>query len=1607
MKRDHLHKIKNLLLLSSMIKIMIFYCVSFFSFLLLKPKNLKLKTLLAFIIYNLTFNIALGQTYPVQISTQLIPPYSGYLPDYADPTAQNLKVILQFNDFTVPSYNLKLKFEIKGNGFSLVTKSIYNPPPLSLQPGQPLLLSGIDIAPYLSSNNLDFIGINQSQYEQRMALPEGYYSICVKAYDYYSGSPVQVSNEACAQGWFTLSNPPLLNLPLCNTVVTPLQPQNLLFSWTPVNLGSPNSAFNTSYLFELWEMRPDSTVNPNQLVQNTQPIFSQATTFNNLNYGIADPPLNLYYKYAWRVRVIDGSGRDWFINNGFSQVCTFYYGSISNTLGNNNGLKIQAEALDYTTGKATWTLQTIYNAYQFEVRKANTQNWFPYTTTSGNQQIDNLEPNNTYECRVKGFGNDFNSEYSNIVQFTTPNAPTYNCDQTAPIYSLNTTPLTINKALPGITLRSGQFDIKIKTIEPSTNGLGWYKGSGYALMFGLLPVPVTFSNVFIDDKLRHQQGLIEAVTQGIKNWMVQFDIEDAEENATYTEGTLDSVYINGNQYCYTTIQNQTPVCTTLDTTNKITVIRDGDGNQYVVNAGPPPTVTGPTNYLNTSNDNLAASDTLKVEFIASPNQNFGFDGKEYAAFIEGYECIKLNNGKNYFVPNKSIGINQNDKVYASCTINNLVAANLSFKTLGGAMLTKTSVNPTVFEITNIPANANCIYAWYNNKKIGKLNVLSLNKVSKKLVLVPVNNASTLGITQQGLNAIYKQANTTFTITTASNFTFNLGNDGLQEADATLLKKYSLEMRALRDAYKSANSNYDKNAYYVFVVPNFSIPQLKGYMVRGRAVGFVKAGSDAKTLAHELAHGAFGLEHTFPAIKKDSSNNLLDDANGIHLVKAQWAQIQNPGVIFNWLDDEEDGSLNNTCHRGLTPTGKMFDDCFDQDGKKINPVFRITQGTGWITSLFHNQELYNWSNVQSKYVNSNAQKQITVNVKQKPQNNKVNIYRINAPGCSYQSTSIIWTSRDENTVGDLQVRIDNKLNTNTLWDTDLFFNVKNNTCGTGSGLEISSCPTFPQNMSSVDLNYLKNNFFAFRSTSCLSTLIFSKRMQLIREILNNWVVTECLQNINPNIPNIGNCYEPLVYKLILSTPPADEKKILDSLVSQNLIFQLLDKTQYNTFDEVAKKLAKWYISYYPKNNQAIVLEKLNGTADAIEFIKDNVTVEITSQGITLIRESSPPSQYFPPRTEYRLSNLPFLSYVIVSFKDNYEGYTAGTKVKMPTLLALYLFNKNKREYLERNAKLLLDVGMLALGAYEIKAAYEAYRVGKTAYQIYIGTKAVADAGMSLADVIINDGLANTWKDTPEGIARLERWNKINMYYAMGSISTSLLEGAIGKYCNNTKIIKSENDFNKLADEFEGIALGVQGLGRFIAKSGNELKTHLNGIVIKPIGKTYTGDFYRSLSKSSEINYGALPNQMTDHYIYSSWGRYDLPGEENAMYLSKTVTGNQTELVPHYGAWNDFSTYKYENIQVDNLLDITNDAVRQQLGTEFQQLVKISTDPNSQVAKSIMYEYTNEIANWARKNGFNGLIVPGARGTQNYENIILFEQTYINQILQGKIAVPVKK
>ncbi|MBN8702987.1 MAG: hypothetical protein J0M08_07975, partial [Bacteroidetes bacterium] len=72
--------------------------------------------------------------------------------------------------------------------------------------------------------------------------------------------------------------------------------------------------------------------------------------------------------------------------------------------------------------------------------------------------------------------------------------------------------------------------------------------------------------------------------------------------------------------------------------------------------------------------------------------------------------------------------------------------------------------------------------------------------------------------------------------------------------------------------------------------------------------FVSQTADVKTLAHELAHGAFGLEHPFPQITQGSSGLLMDYASGEELTRMEWDGAHTALPMFIWNDSEEDGSL---------------------------------------------------------------------------------------------------------------------------------------------------------------------------------------------------------------------------------------------------------------------------------------------------------------------------------------------------------------------------------------------------------------------------------------------------------------------------------------------------------------------------------------------------------------------------------------------------------------------------------------------------------------------------------------------------------------------------
>lgn len=868
------------------------------------------KIIIIVLVLLMKLNITHAQNYPVQITTLLSPPFSGYLPDYTSLGNENLKLIVLFNDFTKPSYNVKLKFKLSGQNINIESKNFYYEGPFTIIPGVPLEISGADLAGLLNSNNLNFSGISKQQYETGKVLPEGLYTLCFTAYDYNNPTEIKVSNESCFSGWMMLNDPPYLNFPMCGNPVTVTNPQNVTFQWTSMNLISPNSANNTSYEFSLYEIIPKGA-NPNNILQSLPPIYQTTTNITTLNYGLTEPVLNVGMDYIWRVKAIDLTGRDLFKNNGYSQLCTFTYGNMSEFIDSSSmALTLQGVPLNYRLGKCFWNPLSIYKNYTIYYRKQNGINWFTNTgITETYNLISNLEANSTYEAYVKGTLLDDNSgPASNTVIITTPQKADFVCGQLPAPPPVQAKPLLV--AATNQIWEVGQFDMIVTSLNNFASTTGQYSGYGNVAVpfLGNYKFNVKFTNVTVNEEFQIIAGKVDVITQGIANWTHAIDVLKAEENATYINGTITGFTITGNQYCYTTGTNSTPVCDTLPAHGNVFIVRDEEGNQYTVQLNPPPPkVTGPTNYLHYSADSLAASDSVMVTFNSSATQNFGFDKKEYAAFIKNYEVIKLKNGKNYFVPNKSVGENQTDEVIAQVQIVNFNSSLLNFKTNNGTLLNKSSNGLNSYKLTGIPENQNCVYAWYNNKKIGKLNITGLKAITKKVVLVPVNNASAT-LTNAMLNDIFKQANVSWSVTTAPNFTFDLVDGKMDSPVSTMFDKYSDEMKLLRNSYREKDTTYDKEALYVFVIPQFTDGNQVGYMARGKALGFISSAADVKNIAHELGHGAFAYKHPFPSVEKGTTNNLMDYGSGSMLILEQWQKAQKKPENFTWFDDEDDGSI---------------------------------------------------------------------------------------------------------------------------------------------------------------------------------------------------------------------------------------------------------------------------------------------------------------------------------------------------------------------------------------------------------------------------------------------------------------------------------------------------------------------------------------------------------------------------------------------------------------------------------------------------------------------------------------------------------------------------
>ncbi|UII26439.1 hypothetical protein LVD15_24605 [Fulvivirga maritima] len=560
--------------------------------------------------------VGFSQTYPVQVNTTIIPPYSVYLADYVAPGSERLSLNVMLGDIARPELQTRLRLRIEGQGILIETKPGYLPPPLILQGGIPERLTSADLVDYFKPENLNFQGITRQEFERGGALPEGLYQFCFEVLEYNRG--VRISNSGCATAWLIMNDPPIINVPFNGEKIRPQDPQYVTLQWTPRHTGSPNSAFVTEYEVTMVEIWPDNR-NPNDAILTSPPIFQATTQATTIIYGPAETPLELGRRYAFRVQAKSLVGideLDLFKNNGYSEVFTFVYGDECKTLN-----VIDAESLSTSRASIAWEPLPNHTAFNVRYRVADSDDqWLEENIYLNDIELNSLEPGTTYEYQVAPSCGSFSGEYSLLAEVTTnePIEGEFVCGGDEGDYNLENTEL-IDQLNPGDYIYAGDFDIKLDSVSGVD---GKFRGGGKAEIpfLNYVKVRVTFENIEVNTDHRVIKGNVYTYWDPASSMMYTSPTpeegaagedaisegEDGDGNTEGSENTYDSLSIDGEiaEIYQDSTGNVIVVTTTGDTTTvaagEDVVYTDSNGNQTIV--GP----SGTTEF-NSSNGGGASS----------------------------------------------------------------------------------------------------------------------------------------------------------------------------------------------------------------------------------------------------------------------------------------------------------------------------------------------------------------------------------------------------------------------------------------------------------------------------------------------------------------------------------------------------------------------------------------------------------------------------------------------------------------------------------------------------------------------------------------------------------------------------------------------------------------------------------------------------------------------------------------------------------------------------------------------------------------------------------------------------------------------------------------
>src|SRR3982750_2234873 len=104
-----------------------------------------------------------AQQFPVQVTPQLIAPYTLQVSEYYSPGAagSKLNLLLLLRDFNKPSLQVRLRMSITSQTVAITTKEEAVYTPITIQSGEPRYLDPSELAQYFNANNLNFSGITR------------------------------------------------------------------------------------------------------------------------------------------------------------------------------------------------------------------------------------------------------------------------------------------------------------------------------------------------------------------------------------------------------------------------------------------------------------------------------------------------------------------------------------------------------------------------------------------------------------------------------------------------------------------------------------------------------------------------------------------------------------------------------------------------------------------------------------------------------------------------------------------------------------------------------------------------------------------------------------------------------------------------------------------------------------------------------------------------------------------------------------------------------------------------------------------------------------------------------------------------------------------------------------------------------------------------------------------------------------------------------------------------------------------------------------------------------------------------------------------------------